>query len=247
MADQLLYRLNRVPEKNYLAFLDLIGIRLFPPTAARADVTFWLSAPQPETVLLRAGTEVGTVRTETEEAVVFATVARPGDRAVRAGPPARPSRRRPRPPTAPTSCATAGTCRASPPRPTPGDAVLFGLDHGGAVTARWCCAWTAGWRASASTRGSRRWRWEAWDGAGWAACEVDRDATGGLNRPGDVVLHVPAGHTASVLGGQRAGWLRCRLVGRGARPAVLLGVPDDPGRVGLHHRRHGRRRCTPRR
>jgi predicted phage baseplate assembly protein len=73
MTDELLYRLNRVPEKNYLAFLDLIGIGLFPPAAARADVTFWLAAPQPEAVLLRAGTEAGTIRTETEEAIVFAT------------------------------------------------------------------------------------------------------------------------------------------------------------------------------
>ena len=62
MVDQLLYRLNRVPEKNYLAFLDLIGVRLHPPTAARTDVTFWLSAPQPETVRVKAGTEVATIR-----------------------------------------------------------------------------------------------------------------------------------------------------------------------------------------
>ncbi len=26
MVDQLVYRLNRVPEKNYLAFLDLLGV-----------------------------------------------------------------------------------------------------------------------------------------------------------------------------------------------------------------------------
>lgn len=34
MADQIVYRLNRVPEKNQLAFLDLLGITLFPPAAA---------------------------------------------------------------------------------------------------------------------------------------------------------------------------------------------------------------------
>jgi predicted phage baseplate assembly protein len=53
--------------------------------------------------------------------------------------------------------------------------------------------------------------WEAWDGAGWRACEVGTDTTGGLNRAGEVVLYVPAGHTASVSGGTRAGWLRCRV------------------------------------
>jgi predicted phage baseplate assembly protein len=52
--------------------------------------------------------------------------------------------------------------------------------------------------------------WEAWDGEGWSVCEVERDTTGGLNSAGDVVLHVPATHAASVLARQRAGWLRCR-------------------------------------
>jgi hypothetical protein len=54
--------------------------------------------------------------------------------------------------------------------------------------------------------------WEAWDGEGWARCPVERDETGGLNRAGDVVLHLPAAHRASVLGGARAGWVRARVV-----------------------------------
>src|SRR2546421_5744398 len=73
MTDQVLYRLNRVPDRNYVKFLELIGVRLFPPTAARTAVTFWLSAPQPEGVRVLAGTEVATVRTESEEAIVFMT------------------------------------------------------------------------------------------------------------------------------------------------------------------------------
>ena len=73
MADQIVYRLNRVPEKNHLAFLDLVGITLFPPSAARTDVTFWLSAPQDESIAVPVGTEVATMRTDNEEAVVFAT------------------------------------------------------------------------------------------------------------------------------------------------------------------------------
>jgi predicted phage baseplate assembly protein len=54
--------------------------------------------------------------------------------------------------------------------------------------------------------------WEAWTAGGWAACEPQSDGTGGLNRSGDVVLHVPAGHAGSVLGGRRAGWVRCRVL-----------------------------------
>src|SRR6266498_643116 len=73
MTDQLLYRLNRVPDRNYVKFLELIGVRLFPPTAARTAVTFWLSAPQPEAVRVPSGTEAATLRTESEEAIVFMT------------------------------------------------------------------------------------------------------------------------------------------------------------------------------
>src|SRR3979490_2862716 len=56
MTDQILYRLNRVPDLPYVKFLALLGVTLFPPTAARTDVTFWLSAPREEdTVRIPAG------------------------------------------------------------------------------------------------------------------------------------------------------------------------------------------------
>ena len=74
MTDQLLYRLNRVPDRHYVKFLELIGVRLFPPAAARGDVTFWLSAAQPDTVRIAGGTQVATIRTETDDAVVFTTL-----------------------------------------------------------------------------------------------------------------------------------------------------------------------------
>src|SRR6266581_3388381 len=66
MTDQLLYRLNRVPDRMYVKFLELIGVRLLPPHPASAPVTV------PMNVL--AGTSVATVRTESEESVVFTTV-----------------------------------------------------------------------------------------------------------------------------------------------------------------------------
>src|SRR6187549_3419714 len=73
MVDQLIYRLNRLPDRHYVKFLELIGVRLFPPTAARGTVTCWLSAPQPATVLVRAETEVATARADLEEAISFTT------------------------------------------------------------------------------------------------------------------------------------------------------------------------------
>src|SRR3982074_2326662 len=68
MVDQLLFRLNRVPERNYIKFLELIGVRLFPPTAARVAITFWLAGPQPGTIPIRPGTQVATLRTATDKA-----------------------------------------------------------------------------------------------------------------------------------------------------------------------------------
>ena len=64
MVDQLLYRLNRVPERNYVRFLELIGIKLYPPTAARVPVTFWLSGNPGEDLEVAKETAVSTRRTD---------------------------------------------------------------------------------------------------------------------------------------------------------------------------------------
>src|SRR5687768_189462 len=72
MVDQLMYRLNRVPELHYLRFLDLIGVTLLPPTAARCDVTFWLSSAQETVVGVPAGAQVA-AQSDGGEPVVFRT------------------------------------------------------------------------------------------------------------------------------------------------------------------------------
>ncbi|MFF6777257.1 putative baseplate assembly protein [Streptomyces sp. NPDC012637] len=209
LVDQLLYRLNRVPDKNYLAFLDLLGIQLFPPSAAVAEVDFWLSAPQPDTVALPAGTEVTTAAGDTEEAVVFATTEElhivPSELA--------------RLLTAPrTGEQTDRTAELAERRdipcfqatPEPGDALLFGLP-----TAVPRCVVVV--RLDSQVQGvgvdprQPPLVWEAWDGGRWQRCETGDDTTGGLNRPGEVIVHVPSGHRASLIGGTRAGWLRCRV------------------------------------
>ncbi|MCK4396312.1 putative baseplate assembly protein [candidate division WOR-3 bacterium] len=45
-------RLNRVPEKNFAAFLDMLGIKLLPAQPARVPVTFYLSEGAAENVLI---------------------------------------------------------------------------------------------------------------------------------------------------------------------------------------------------
>ncbi len=90
MTDELLYRLNRVPDKLYIAFLDLIGTTLFPPTAARADLVFWLAAPREDAVIVPEHTEVGTPRTEQTESTVFQTTSELSDSAAEARPHRKP-------------------------------------------------------------------------------------------------------------------------------------------------------------
>ena len=45
MTEMLTYRLNLVPEKNYIRFLDLLGLQLKPASCATTELTFRLSVP----------------------------------------------------------------------------------------------------------------------------------------------------------------------------------------------------------
>src|SRR5579884_1542954 len=73
MTEILLYRLNNVPERDFLKFLELIGARPAPAVPASTELTFWLTAPQPEGKLIRRGTEIATRQTETRPAINFTT------------------------------------------------------------------------------------------------------------------------------------------------------------------------------
>src|SRR5262245_65743108 len=58
MTDLLLYRVNQVPDKMYVKFLEMIGVRLHPPRAATAPATFYLSPPPPPARPLPPASEV---------------------------------------------------------------------------------------------------------------------------------------------------------------------------------------------
>lgn len=181
LVDQLLYRLNRVPDKNYLAFLDLLDIQLYPPSAAAAEVDFWLSAPQPETLTLPAGTEVTTAAGETEEAVVFATAddlrivpseltrlvtaPRTGDRTDRTG-----------------ALAEGRDIPCFQATPEPGDALLFGLPT---AVPRCVVAVRLDSRVEGVGVDPRQppLVWEAWDGGRWQRCETDSTAPAASTGP----------------------------------------------------------------
>jgi predicted phage baseplate assembly protein len=219
MTEQVIFRLNRIPDRNYVKFLELIGVHLFPPTAARAPITFWLSGALPETVHIPAGTTVATLRTETEDSINFTTVEQldiiPSSlqdiATIATGTSASPVWRRDA-----LERGEGFTCFSRVP--APGDALLIGLSE--AVPA---CAVSL--RLSCRIEGvgvdpdNPPLAWEAWSDDGWVACELDSDTTGGLNRDGEIVLHVPRSHAVSVVEAQRAGWLRGR---------VTEAAPDQP-------------------
>ena len=73
LTDQMLMRFNKVPRRNYITFLELLGIKLQPPAPAQTEVSFYLTQPDIYPYVIPQGTEIGTERTETEEAVVFST------------------------------------------------------------------------------------------------------------------------------------------------------------------------------
>ncbi|MGH9056417.1 MAG: putative baseplate assembly protein [Acidimicrobiales bacterium] len=209
MTDQLIYRLNRVPDRNYIKFLELIGVRLFPPTAATTDVTFWLSAPQDSTITVPRGVEVATLRGDTSGPPVAFTTSDtlaivPCQRELVASIPTGGTWRNHTDSIklAPFSCFS--------PQPVPEEVLLIGLS---AAVPR--CAVNV--RLDCEIEGvgvDPEWPpliWEAYDGGSWVECKVDKDTTGGLNRAGDVVVHVPPSHTMALEHQLRAGWIRARV------------------------------------
>ena len=73
MTEMILYRVNQVPDRLYVKFLEPVGIELFSAAPARTDLLFTLAAPSPEPIRIAAGTQVGTERGQGEEQIVFMT------------------------------------------------------------------------------------------------------------------------------------------------------------------------------
>jgi predicted phage baseplate assembly protein len=58
MSEMIIYRLNQVPDLNYVKFLQLIGIELEAAQPARAQLTFSMSRPDVSSVIVPQGTQV---------------------------------------------------------------------------------------------------------------------------------------------------------------------------------------------
>lgn len=211
MTEMTLFRLNQVPDVFYTHMLNLIGFEPFPASAARTEITFWLSGAVAETIVIPEGTEVATGG-EIGEPRVFSTL---GDLVI----------------TQPTLMAAltstepevytdvwddlrieqgAVTCFPAEPL-EPGGTFYLGFDRSLAGNALQLTI-----RANVEGIGVLPDRpplvWEVWQGEGWIPTRVFSDSTGGLNRDGAIVLLVPNAHEPIRLGTTRAHWLRARLL-----------------------------------
>ncbi|HEX8140070.1 MAG TPA: putative baseplate assembly protein [Pyrinomonadaceae bacterium] len=73
MLEGIIRRLNDVPLKNFIAFLEMIGIKLLPALPARAPLSFLLSTGAKEAVRIAARSQAAASPTGEPEPVVFET------------------------------------------------------------------------------------------------------------------------------------------------------------------------------
>lgn len=218
MTDIVLYRLNRVPDNHFIKFMELIGMRLHEAEPARAPVAFWLTTPQANRIMIPSGTEVSSVRTETEAAIIFTTdgpleVKVPELSYVMTSQETREGR-------AFANHEASGVREgflkflafASSP-PADNDALYLGFDedlsnHILGINIEVDTAEGAGIDPNHPP-----YVWEVMGGdseQNWVTLDIDRDTTLGLNISGLIRLHLPILRRAE-RNGRIAYWIRCRL------------------------------------
>ena len=62
LTEVMIYRLNQLPEKAYVAFLNLLGVSRHEPSAAWADVVFTRSGSEQRPIRIPAGFRVSAAR-----------------------------------------------------------------------------------------------------------------------------------------------------------------------------------------
>lgn len=73
MTEIVIYRLNQVPDLNYIKFLQLLGIELDPAQPAVANLTFSLARPDLSYVIVPQGTQVAAQGSGGGQPIIFET------------------------------------------------------------------------------------------------------------------------------------------------------------------------------
>lgn len=210
MTEILIHRLNHLPRRLHEEFLDLLGIELAPPTAARTALRFMLATPAEQRVKIEADeTEVTSIAAE--DPVVFRV---PEDFVIR---PVRPAafviERRAGIDTyrADDGTASPGQLAYSDP-PLVDESIYLGFDE--PISRLVLRVHVTGQRAQG--RGidpdTPPLAWEVSTDQGFTGVEKLADSTGGFNvDDGDIDLQMPPETSRVMLAGRRLHWLRCRI------------------------------------
>ena len=221
MVETLLYRLNQVPDLHYIKLMELIGLKLHEPTAAQVPVTFWLSAPQENDVIIPQDTTVATDRREGAEAIVFGTTQ---DFFVRvptlvhcvSGSGGKQTRFKDLMPDLQARSRSFYPFPSTPPKV--GDTLNLGFSQDLSqhiLSLEVTCEVAGGAGVDPE---NPPWVWEGWDGESWQPAPLEFDETGGLNETGALRVFLPD-LDETTLDGKQAYWVRCRLDEPGDRPA----------------------------
>jgi predicted phage baseplate assembly protein len=226
-------RLGMVPDKLHVALLDLLGIELDGPAAAHTELRLRLSGPPTEPLEIRAGTEAGTLRTATQESIVFGTVNRfvippllPAAYLVQRGGAAK------------EIGVADGVAYPTGPdqipfsrQPQTGDALYLGFEESLSRLLMRVSMEASMARGAGVKPDDPPLRWEVSLGDGtWAEVDVLEDLTGGFNYgSGTVEVQCPPGSGTEAIAGRRMHWLRCRIAETtriAGEPAVFTQAPE---------------------
>jgi len=254
LTGPVLGRVNRLPEKSFVEFLNLAGISALGPRPASAFVVFTLLDSATESVQLPAGFQLSApasgggdeVFFETEDAL-FAAPLTLGSLATQVG--GRASALAP-PTGAGASVLPFGA------RPEPGSGFLLGFSGTAALVGSVTLLVSvtpsdaapapaaAGGLAAPPTLPPPALQWSVLDGGSWVALELLRDETASLTRTGLIELRAPArwraGNPAGVTIDPALRWLRVQLLNGRYPDAPRLGfVQMNAARVLAGRTVHG--------
>lgn len=245
MTELIVYRLNRVPEKNYVKFMELLGLQLQPASSAQTELTFWLSTPFPiepdddTMAIVPQGTEVATRRSEEEDEIVFTT----DDRLVIIPPKLTQLRREEdfqknyEPRMGIETFYAFGSGRIEE-----GRSFYIGFDEtedisGQILQLTFTCEPT---QATGIRREDPPLVWEVsigddlWEEVELSSLPDERDTTGGLNNPeGSLVIHLPLTMQVAQVFGRAGYWVRCRFEQRRPEQGLYTESPRI-GRITAH-------------
>jgi predicted phage baseplate assembly protein len=240
LAELLTYRMNKVPELNYIKFLQLIGVELNPAEPAQAEVFFpvndsfagaFVIVPTHTQIMAEAPDGGPPITFETERSLV----ALKGQLAAVLAYDAYAT-------TSVTSENQEAAQGFQPfgPEATDDSALLLGFDYAGVFPAveinlaittladdPKSAVFTCG-LADSPSFGSATIRWEFWNGSQWQTLSLLKDETRAFTRSGHVYLQTPAsGMQKLVLPPETKSlyWLRARVErSQYERPPKLLAI-----------------------